>query len=99
MGLTKKLGSGVAALALVTGAALPAFAAVEYPGGGTWSYGTNRTEVYSNYYHGSLSHRSSTINGYGEYASSGCKGRGVWAYASERADPNRVDHAYWSNSC
>ena len=99
MRIRRSIGTGLGALAIVAGAAVPALATVTYPGGGTWSYGTNSTEVYSNYYHPSNNHRSSVINGYGEYLSSGCKSPGVWAYASERADPNRVDNAYWSNSC
>ncbi|HEY5820493.1 MAG TPA: lactococcin 972 family bacteriocin [Propionibacteriaceae bacterium] len=99
MRIKKGVGTALGAVAILIGAAFPALAAVEYPGGGTWNYGTNRTEVWSNYHHPSANHRSSVINGYGEYKSSGCKARGVWSYASLRADPNRVDHAYWSNSC
>lgn len=99
MRMSKRFATGVGALAIVLGSAVPALATVEYPGGGTWNYGTNRTEVWSNYHHPSRNHRSSVINGYGEYRSSGCKSPGVWSYASLRADPNRVDNAYWSNSC
>ncbi len=99
MKISKKIGVGVGAIAIVVGAAVPALATVEHPGGGTWSYGTNRTEVYSDYHHPNNNHRSSVINGYGEYQSSGCTSPGVWAHASLRADPNRVDSAYWSNHC
>lgn len=99
MRMNKKLGTSLTALVMVTGTAVPALAAVAYPGGGTWNYGTNQTEVYSNYHHPSLRHGSSVINGYGEYRSSGCQSAKVWSYASLRADPNRVDHAYWNNSC
>ncbi len=99
MQIKKGLATGLSAAAIVVAGAVPAFATVEYPGGGTWNYGTNRTEVWSNYHHPSRKHRSSVINGYGEYKSSACKRAGKWSYASLRADPNRVDHAYWSNSC
>lgn len=99
MNIKRKIATSVGACAVVLGFATPALAAVAYPGGGTWVYGTNTTEVYSNYYHGSKRHRSSTINGYGEYSASTCKGAGVWSYNSQRADPNRTDHAYWSTSC
>jgi lactococcin 972 family bacteriocin len=99
MQIKRSVGTGLSALMIVAGTALPALATVEYPGGGTWNYGTNRTEVWSNYHHPTRNHRSSVINGYGEYRSSGCKAPRIWSYASLRADPNRVDHAYWSNSC
>jgi lactococcin 972 family bacteriocin len=99
MRISRRFATGVSAIAIVVGTAAPALATVEYPGGGTWNYGTNRTEVWSNYHHPNNKHRSSVINGYGEYLSSGCKNPNVWSYASLRADPNRVDHAYWSNSC
>jgi lactococcin 972 family bacteriocin len=99
MRIRRSVGTGLGALAIVVSAAVPALATVAYPGGGTWNYGTNTTEVWSNYHHPSANHRSSVINGYGEYRTSGCTGRGAWAYASLRADPNRVDHAYWDNAC
>lgn len=99
MQISKRIGTGVSAIAIVVGTAVPALATVEHPGGGTWIYGTNRTEVYSKYQHPRKDHRASVINGYGEYRSSGCKKPNVWANASLRAHPDKADEAYWSNSC
>lgn len=92
---------GLTSAAMVLGAAAPALAVVDYVGGGTWNYGVNNNggEVWSNYHHPNNNHRSSVINGYGEYRSSGCVGKGVWSYASLRAHPDDTDYAYWSNSC
>lgn len=98
MRFSRSIGTGLGALVLVAGAAVPALAAVTYPGGGTWSYGVN-SEVYSNYHHPTARHKSSVINGYGEYKTAACTNGGTWTYASLRADPNSTDHAYWNNSC
>lgn len=90
--------TGLAAVLMAIGAAAPALATVVNVGGGTWNYGVNNNggEVWSNYYHPSLRHRSSVINGYGEYYNSGCVSSGTWSYASLRADPNHTDYSYWS---
>lgn len=93
---------GFAAAAIVVGAAAPALATVVNVGGGTWNYGVQNQggTVWSNYHHPTRKHRSSVINGYGEYDNSGCKSANVWSYASLRADPNHTDHSYWSvDSC
>ncbi|MFI5709838.1 lactococcin 972 family bacteriocin [Kribbella sp. NPDC051620] len=99
MRISKRIATGLGAVAVLATAAVPALASVAYPGGGTWNYGTNQTSVYSNYHHPSATHKSSTINGYGEYKTSGCVKKDLWANTSDRADPNSVDHAYWGKDC
>ncbi len=98
MNLKKAAATGLAAAVIALGAAVPALATVVNVGGGTWNYGVQNQggTVWSNYHHPSVRHRSSVINGYGEYYNSGCKSAGVWSYASLRADPNHTDHSYWS---
>ncbi len=93
--------TGVAAAAMILGLATPALATVVNVGGGTWNYGVenNGGEVWSYYHHPSRNHRSSVINGYGEYYSSPCVAPKTWSYASLRADPNHTDYSYWDNSC
>ncbi|MGL5824580.1 MAG: lactococcin 972 family bacteriocin [Nocardioides sp.] len=83
--------------ALVLASAAPALATVEYPGGGTWSYGVG-SEVYSHYHHPSRTHRASVINGYGELKRD-CAPQDYWARASLRSRPWVADRAYWSRSC
>ncbi|GIH07737.1 hypothetical protein Rhe02_58040 [Rhizocola hellebori] len=98
----KAIATGLAAAAMVLAAAVPALATVVNVGGGTWNYGVQNQggTVWSNFQQPSRRHRSSVINGYGEYYNSGCKAAGVWSYASLRADPNHTDHSYWSvDSC
>ncbi len=93
-----RVASAVGAAAVAAAVAVPAFATVSYPGGGTWNYGvaSDQSQVWSNYHHPSRVHRSSVINGYGEYYSSACKSAGVWSYASLRARSGHADHAYWA---
>lgn len=97
MALTNKILAGLAAATMASAVAAPALAAVSYPGGGTWSYGTrgSGTEVYSNYHHPSVTHRASTINAWGEYSCTTAT-KGNWAYNSQRAKPGAVDRSYWA---
>lgn len=61
-----------------------AFATTVYPPeGGTWSYGVQPTAtVYSNYYHGSLTHGSTACNGYPACTRSADRPAGTTSYAS-----------------
>lgn len=97
MKVKKNLAALIATLSLFLTGMGSAYAAVSYPGGGTWSYGTrgSGTEVYSNYHHPSSVHRASTINAWGEYSCTSAN-RDKWAYNSQRAKPNAVDRSYWA---
>ena len=75
------------ALMLTMGTAVSASATTEYPEGGTWNYGVRSGgiygsggQVYSEYYHGSRTHKA-TACGYGGCAYSGWKSSGTWANA------------------
>ena len=98
-----KLVSAFASRLMAVGLVAPAAAAITISaGGGTWSYGITyykgkQATVYSHYYHGSVFHRASTINGYQEYSCC-TAGKGGWARTAQRAHPERADHAYWSKN-
>ncbi|MFE6104046.1 lactococcin 972 family bacteriocin [Streptomyces laurentii] len=47
--------------ALVVAGAAPAMATIVYVGGGTWDYGANAYYVWSDYYHGSKCHSSTSV--------------------------------------
>lgn len=97
MSLKRKVFSTIAAVTMMGGVAAPAFAAVEYPAGGTWSYGTrySGTEVYSNYHHPSVTHRGSTINWQGDYSCTTGAAK-KWAYNSQRAKSGAIDRSYYA---
>ena len=73
----------LAAGALTIGATLgaaPANAYISYPEGGTWDYG-NSGKTWSNYHHGSKTHRSTACNSYTCLRSADA-GRRNWSYSS-----------------
>jgi lactococcin 972 family bacteriocin len=71
------------------GVAAPAFATTEYPEGGTWYYGVEWSENYSDYHHPDKFHGSSVENGNG-LVRSDCELLRSWAYASQPA-------TWWGN--
>lgn len=95
----KKIAVGALVFGISSAALAPAMAIVVGVGGGTWNYGTGSGMVWSNYHHPSKWHRSSVINGWGQYRTSGCVPAGYWSFASLRENPNAVDQAYWNDRC
>ncbi|MCK4024781.1 lactococcin 972 family bacteriocin [Streptococcus iners] len=52
----------IAGLAATIGGTAVASAAVQYPGGGVWTYGAANGGAYSNYYHSSRYHSSTVVS-------------------------------------
>jgi lactococcin 972 family bacteriocin len=75
----------VAVVGISASLAATAFADVVPAGGGTWNYGRNASIVWSKYLHNDKTHKSSVVNGDGDYQSSGWVSRGKWSDASTRA--------------
>jgi lactococcin 972 family bacteriocin len=84
--LSPKVARTVAAAVGASAAlAAAAYADVVPAGGGTWNYGRNHSIVWSNYLHNNHTHKSSVVNGDGDYQSSPWVSRGTWSEASTRA--------------
>lgn len=91
------------ATALAVGPAGAVFAAdyTEHPAGGTWKYGSTYQSgvfylAYSNYYHGSATHKATTcINNTSNCNASGWKPEGVWAYSDKLYDDINTPKRYW----
>lgn len=82
----------------MTAVAAPAMADRQYVGGGTWEYGNNGLDVWSNYYHPNNNHRSSvSVNG--TVGRSACTSPGNWSHASMRSSAFGENRAYWSSAC
>jgi lactococcin 972 family bacteriocin len=92
MKLKKTITSLVLIGGLLGSGATAAFAAISYPGGGVWNYGTGGGIVWSDYYHGSKTHRSSVDGAY--YYSSPWTSAGYWSIA-DAPDTSGVDYSYW----
>jgi lactococcin 972 family bacteriocin len=91
------LGTAVV-LALLSGglAAGAAFATTEYPAeGGTWNYGVTATYVYSNYYLGSRTHKSTACSNAG-CAYSGWVSAGSTSYATMSPSTLGGNTAYYN---
>ncbi len=73
---------GIAVVSALLTATTALAGKVQQAGGGTWSWGRNDNRVWSDYLHNSMIHKSSVVNGDGDYVCSGWKQRGVWAKAS-----------------
>ncbi len=52
----------VAGLVATLGGTVAASAAVQYPGGGVWTYGSANGGAYSNYFHSSRYHSSTVVS-------------------------------------
>lgn len=74
-------------------------AATKNVSGGTWNYGSipgkgsDPGTVYSNYYHGSKTHRSSVQGA--TYVNSGWISKGKWSYASAKRRMFVSDQSYY----
>jgi lactococcin 972 family bacteriocin len=73
-----------------------AYADVVPAGGGTWNYGRNNSIVWSNYLHNDKTHKSSVVNGDGDYQTSPWTSKGNWSEASTRATW-RGNKSYYDN--
>lgn len=58
-----------------------AFAAVQYPDGGVWTYGAGDGGAFSNYYHGSKDHSSTVVSRANSHSDKGYAGPGETSYA------------------
>lgn len=95
--------TGALTIALIGGSAMSASAALTSvsAGGGTHQYGIaawaphDRTNI-SNYYHKSVLHRSSVVNGFNQLVRSANASGGVWAKASQVATSSG-NKAYWAH--
>ncbi|SDW06886.1 bacteriocin, lactococcin 972 family [Marininema mesophilum] len=94
MKIKKSVATLVLCGALFTVGATAAFAKVTHPGGGVWSYGEDSVSVWSEYYHGSKTHKSS-VKGPDYYVSSGWKSKGVWSTAWHKQKPGYNDEVFW----
>ena len=72
----------VASIAATLGGGVAvASAAVKYPGGGVWTYGSANGGAYSNYYHGSKYHSSTVVSRWTGLSDKGYAGAGRTSYA------------------
>ncbi|RBQ14143.1 lactococcin 972 family bacteriocin [Spongiactinospora rosea] len=69
---------------------------IEQVGGGTWSYGVNSRDAWSNYYHGALCHGSSVQGTI--YMRDWNVAAGYWSEAIAPSKPVG-NKAYWRNTC
>lgn len=77
----KKALTSMVVAGMVLSNSVVAMAATANVDGGKWTYGTNVTKCYSNYYHGGSAHNSTAINGNGT-ASKASASKGYTSYAS-----------------
>lgn len=72
----KKLALVASVAATLGGGATAVSAAVQYPGGGVWTYGSSNGGAYSNYYHGSKYHSSTVVSRWTGASDKGYAGAG-----------------------
>lgn len=89
----KRLFNGAAVtVAGIILAAGPAYATIDYVGGGTWDHGFSGGYVYSDYYHGTYCHGSTAIGVYAKRSPATRKGYWSEAKAPEASFNNET---YW----
>lgn len=81
MKVRKIFSKAVLALVASTTMATAVSAAVSYPGGGVWTYGSDRGGAFSNYYHGSRYHTSTVVSRWNSKSSRGTAKAGQTSYA------------------
>lgn len=94
MNARRILATAIATVAVTGGLAAPALATTTNVGGGTWSYGTSSSSVYSNYLHPTRLHGSSVKRGDTVFRSN-CAAAGTWAKASASKSWYQVDYSYY----
>lgn len=77
MSLKRAVKMAALSAALVVAGAAPALATVKNIGGGTWDYGAGTAIVWSDYYHGSKCHGSTSV---GTYIDSDEASAGNWSF-------------------
>lgn len=95
--VTKALTALTLGTALAIGSGATAFAAVSYPGGGTWDQGFRYSDgvryTYSSYYHGSKAHTATAVTWNG--TSKKYAGPRSWANASIKSSLGG-NKTYWN---
>ncbi|MFF8695942.1 lactococcin 972 family bacteriocin [Streptomyces sp. NPDC015144] len=81
--------------ALVVAAATPALATVVSIGGGTWDYGAGTAIVWSDYYHGSKCHGSTSV---GKYIDSDEEAAGGWSLTQAEVALSG-NESYYKTTC
>ncbi|MFF8567519.1 lactococcin 972 family bacteriocin [Streptomyces albidoflavus] len=81
--------------ALVMAAATPAMAVVKQVGGGTWDYGAGTATVWSDYYHKSKCHGSTSV---GADIDSDEAGAGSWSITQAKAALSG-NESYYKTMC
>ncbi len=96
MNIKHTLSGGIMAVGLVLGGGAAAFATTTYPPeGGTWNYGVVAgVHLYSDYFHQTVCHGSSTRNDWGLSSSPDVAG-GVWSNNSQPTTSIQNNRAYY----
>jgi lactococcin 972 family bacteriocin len=96
MNTKRMIAGGILTLGLTLGGTSAALAETTYPPeGGTWNYGVvSGVHLYSDYFHQTQCHGSSTRNDFGLSSSPEVIG-GVWSNNSQGTTPNQNNRAYY----
>lgn len=73
--------ASVATVAMLSFASVAAAAVVNVDGG-TWNHGRDNSHVWSDYHHPARDHKTSVVNGKGNFATSGWVSPDQWAKSS-----------------
>ncbi|MFD4986344.1 lactococcin 972 family bacteriocin [Streptomyces sp. NPDC058374] len=95
MRLKRVLKSVAISSALVVAAATPAMATVVNVGGGTWDYGAGTATVWSDYYHKSKCHGSTSV---GAEVDSDVASAGSWSITQAKAALSG-NKSYYKTEC
>lgn len=94
--IRKPVAAALVAGAFLVGGGAAAHATISYVGGGTWDHGVNSSIVWSDYYHGSKCHGSTSVGSYTERDNAPA---GWWSVTSAPSRVFVVDKAYYRTSC
>ncbi|MCX5178335.1 lactococcin 972 family bacteriocin [Streptomyces virginiae] len=95
MQIKRSMKIAVATGALIVAGAAPALATTAYVGGGEWNYGAGTATVWSDYYHGSKCHGSTSV---GAYIDSDEAAKGSWSITSAKVKLSG-NNSYYNTSC
>ncbi|AQU68263.1 hypothetical protein BBN63_20640 [Streptomyces niveus] len=95
MSLKRVVKMAAVSTALVVAGATPALATVINIGGGTWDYGAGTAVVWSDYYHGSKCHGSTSV---GAYIDSDEEAAGGWSITQAEVAASG-NESYYRTSC
>ncbi|MEV0781309.1 lactococcin 972 family bacteriocin [Streptomyces sp. NPDC050428] len=85
----------VAVGVIVAATATPALAEISYPGGGIWDHGLTGSTVYSDYYHPTKCHGSTSV---GTFTDRDSAFAGFWSI-TEATRPATGAEAYYRTTC